>query len=280
MALELVYDNKEDIPAAHAELFTEREGKWHLTEVSGMKTQADIDRLNTSLTKERKDHKDTKAKVATWAELGESAEKVKEQLDRIPELEIAANSNKTDEEKIKELAEKRADSLINAKTAPLEKELKKVQDELNTATELNTKLTGESNTRTIHDAIRGASTGDLKIREEAMEDALMLGTNSFEINEEGKVVTKDGIGVTPGVPPTEWLKEVIEKRPHWLPDSAGGGAKGSKGKGNGTNPWTKDNWNLTEQGKVIKEQGMEVANNLAKSAGSQVGAVLPPAKAA
>ena len=35
-------------------LYTEKEGKWHLTGIKGMKTQADIDAVKATLDKERK----------------------------------------------------------------------------------------------------------------------------------------------------------------------------------------------------------------------------------
>ena len=86
--LELVYDTIETVPENYRDLYTERDGKFHLTGVKGMKSQADIDRLQTALTKERNDHKATRDKLTTFGDM--DPEQVQAQLDRIPELEAAA----------------------------------------------------------------------------------------------------------------------------------------------------------------------------------------------
>ena len=97
----------------------------------------------------------------------------------------------------------------------------------------------------------------------------------FEITEEGQVITKDGVGVTPGVAPDVWLSEMQPKRGHWWPASTGGGAKGSKGANFASNPWTKENWNMTEQGKILSTQGREKAEQMAKAAGTSLGGRKP-----
>jgi len=86
------------------------------------------------------------------------------------------------------------------------------------------------------------------------------------------------VGVTPGIAPSIWLTEVQPTRTHWWPAAEGGGATGSgSGTGFTNNPWTRDHWNLTEQGRVITSGGREKADQMAKSAGTVVGAVRPPA---
>ena len=84
MELELVYETKEDIPAGYEALFTERDGKWHLTGVKGIKSQGDIDRLQTALTKERNDHKKTKETLARFG--NHDADQLANDLDELEEL--------------------------------------------------------------------------------------------------------------------------------------------------------------------------------------------------
>lgn len=67
-------------------------------------------------------------------------------------------------------------------------------------------------------------------------------------------------------------------RPHWFGESPDAINKISDNKG-GSNPWSAANWNVTEQGKVIKAIGLERAAQIAAAAGSKIGAT-KPAKAA
>lgn len=77
----------------------------------------------------------------------------------------------------------------------------------------------------------------------------------------------------------EWLATQTEESRHWWGASQGGGSKGGKGRlPNGlANPWSKDGWNLTQQGQFVREHGMERAKEMAASVGSKVGATSPPA---
>ena len=62
MKLKLVVEKLDEIDSKYHDLYTEKDGKYEFTGVEGIKTQADIDRLQTALTKERADHKSTKEK--------------------------------------------------------------------------------------------------------------------------------------------------------------------------------------------------------------------------
>ena len=57
MALKAILDSLTDIPEALHGEYVERNGKFEL-QVEGMKTQGDVDRLQTALTKERNNHDD------------------------------------------------------------------------------------------------------------------------------------------------------------------------------------------------------------------------------
>ncbi|QFR59625.1 hypothetical protein P6F33_gp24 [Pseudomonas phage Quinobequin-P09] len=97
----------------------------------------------------------------------------------------------------------------------------------------------------------------------------------LEVNEEGKVVTRDGVGVTPGIDATVWLTEMQSKKTHWWGPSQGGGAGGNRsGSGGGANPWSADGWNMTEQGRILKENRSR-AEQMAKSAGTTIGGPRP-----
>jgi len=276
MTLKHQYDKKEDIPETYRELFTEKSGKWELTGVTGVKTQADVDRVQAALEKERGEHKEARAALKAWSELG-TPDDVHAKLDRLPELEAAAKG-KLDEAQIEQLVEKRVEGVIKSRTAPLERQLAKLQKERDELDATAKDLVGRERTRKIHDAVRSAATAE-KLLATAVDDALVLGERVLEIDADGNVVTRDGVGVTPGLGPKDWLGEVRDRRPHWWPASVGGGAPGSGGRhagANGKNPWSRDAWNITEQGRYLREHGADKAAEAARAAGSSVGSAQPP----
>ena len=277
MALKAIYDKQEDIPEAHRELFTERNGKWELTEVEGVKTSADVDRVTTSLTKERDEHKKTKEKLSKFGDsdpekthgLVTENEELKAKLEA---AEAAAGDNKPDEDTINKLV----DAKVATVARPLEREIEKLKADNLTQSDTITGHELKDTNRTITDSVRSAATGS-KIHSTAMEDALMLAERVFEVAEDGTVLTKDNVGVTPGIDPVVWFTEMQDKRAHWWPTATGGGAGGGSGPGAGgaaDNPFGPKAWNLTEQGAMVRTDP-ERADRMAKSAGTTVGGPRP-----
>lgn len=266
MALKAIVDSIDDLPEDVKKEYVEKNGKFEL-QVEGMKTQADIDRLQGALTKERNDHKVVRERLGLLGD--RKIEDVLSQLDRIPELEAAA-AGKLDEKQLDQLVEGR----IRTKLAPIERERDTLRGQLGEKDKLIEGYTVKERTRAIHDAVRAAAATS-KVLPEALEDALMLAERVFEVNEDGKVTTKDNVGVTPGVEPSVWFTDLQTKRPHWWGPSQGGGAGGNRnGGGNGGNPWTADGWNMTEQGRILKENRSR-AEQLAKAAGTTIGGPRP-----
>jgi hypothetical protein len=277
MVLKDVHDKQDEIPEQYRELYTEKNGKWELTGITGVKTTADVDRVQKALTKERDEHKATKEKLGTWGDL--KHEDVVKQLDRIPELEAAA-AGKLDDEKIEAMVERRVEATIKSRTAPLERQIATMSKENETKTATLEQLTSEKRQRTVHDAVRKALT-EAKVVPEAHEDALLLAERAFDVGEDGVVMTRQGAGFSEGLDAAAWLSEVQPKRPHWWPVSSGGGAGGGRGNGmpgGGANPWTADGWNMTKQGAYLREHGSEKASAMAKAAGTALGGGRPAAK--
>lgn len=273
VSLQAIYDAIDDIPEGFRELYTEKNGKFELTGITGVKTQADIDRLQTALTKERNDHKATKDLLKAWNDTGWKISEVQEKLDKYPELEAAAaNAGVANEEKIGQLVEAR----IKSRLAPVERERDQLKTDLATRDQTIVGYQQKDRQRAIHDSVRKAAT-DAKVLPSAVDDALMLAERVFDVAEDGRVTVKDQVGFTPGIEPDVWLTEMQGKRPHWWPESSGGGSRGSKGNGTGMakNPWSKEHWNLTEQGNYIRTNGMEKAAQMAELAGSKIGATAP-----
>ncbi len=275
MALKAIYEKKEDIPEKFLELYSERGGKWELNKIEGLSTQADMDRVNEALRKEREDHKASKDKIKAWD--GLDADEVRAKLDTIPELEAQAEAGKgkIDEEKVKELVDQRTAVAMR----PLEAENAELKAKVSEQDEVIAANAAEKKTRTIHDSVRSAMS-EMKVRDSAHEDVLLLSERVFDVSDSGDVLVKDDMGTIPGASPLQWLKDMQPKREHWWAASQGSGAGGSSSTGaDSDNPWTPGNWNLTAQGRYLTEHGAEKAAAAAKAAGSQVGATKPPVKA-
>jgi len=274
MALGFEHEKIDDIPEQYRELYTEREGKYVLTGIAGVKTQADIDRIHGGLVKERDEHKETRTKLQAWE--GLEPDDVRAKLDRYNELEVMAKGNKEEfDSKLEELTEAR----VVSRLAPVERENKGLKSRLDELEAENCTLKKEKTQRVISDQVLDACS-TAKVLEEARPDVLMLANQVFEVGEDGKALTKENpYGVTPGLAPDVFLTEMQDKRVHWWPRSVGGGAGGSGGGfGGGENPWSSENWNMTKQGQYLKEHGRDKADQMARAAGTTVGGMRPQPK--
>ncbi len=216
-----------------------------------------------------------KEALKPWKSLGDDPNEIQSKLDRIGELEAAAGG-KLDEGKIQEMVEQR----LGQKTAPLERQLTEATETLNTVQQERDQLANTLVSRDRNDAVRSVAT-EMKVLSTAIPDVEMVAAAYLERDETtGEFIVKaDAKGVTPGADVKQFMKDMQKQRPHWWPQSQGGGAGGGGAGGSGDdNPWSAKGWSLTEQGKVAREKGMAEAERLAKAAGSRVGATRPPAK--
>jgi hypothetical protein len=264
-------DSLDGVPEALHAFYVEKDGKFQL-QVTGLPPSGDVARLSEALRKERADHGALKDRVKLLGD--RRIEDVVTELDRIPELELAAEG-KMDDDKINQIVETR----IKTRLGPVERERDQLRGQL---TEKDKKIEGfeaKERTRTIHDKVRAAGV-KAKLLPEAIDDALLLADRVMEV-EEGtdRVVTRDNVGVTPGIEPEAWFTDIQKTRPHWWGPSAGGGAGGQRGPGGDTtaNPFTHDNWNLTKQGELI-QQDRAKAEQLARLAGTTIGGPQPAAR--
>ena len=274
MKLKLSYNSQEDIPNGYEALYTEKDGKWVLTGIEGMKTQEDITRLSESLRKEREDHKKVKDILAKLGGPDLDADALVEKLDEYEELKLRVESGeggKIDDKKVEELVEQR----VQRRLAPVERERDRLKTRNTELENENGTLKGTITRGTVESELRRHAT-EGKVVTSALDDILDIGANIFEVAEDGAVVTKQGLRNVPaGVTPDVWLSDMKEKRPHWWPASQGGGAGGSGGgNGTGVNPWTKDNWSIEAQAQLVRTDPGK-ADRLAKAAGVHVGAISP-----
>jgi hypothetical protein len=278
MALKAIYEDKADIPEEYAALYAEKNDKWELTGIEVLKTQADIDRISGSLTKERDDHRKAKDKLKAFGELDptqaqKDADEISELKVKVETLEASVGEGKPDEAMIEKLVEARVATI----SKPIQRELDKARVTITEQGDAITAYDLKNTNRTITDAVRLAAS-ESKVIPSAVEDALMLSERVFEVGEDGSVLTRDGVGVTPGIDPSIWLSEMQDKRSHWwLPSQGGGAGGGSGGGGLGSgvdNPFSFKGWNMTAQGAVLRADPDKAAR-LATSAGTTVGGPKP-----
>lgn len=279
MELELIYETQDLIPTGMEALYSERGGKWHLTGVKGMKTQVDIDRMRTGLDKEREAHLETKDKLRAFADVagGKTPEEIQTELDEIDELRIKAEKGGEgpDKEKVEELISKRVDREV----AKVQRQLDASKTELGEVKAGFDKLTGEVTKRDLHAHLREVGE-TAKLRDGCVDDFVRYAEGMFVKDEiSGEWISKDEVGVSPGLPAETVLGDLQATRSHWWPESVGAGAKGGKGGGvSGANPWTAANWNITAQTQFMKVHGMDKAKAAAQAAGSSFAATRPPEK--
>jgi len=275
LQVELEYEAQDDIPENVRGLYDEKDGKFVLTGVSGLKTQNDITAVQEALRKEREDHAKVRDQLKPWSTLGKKPDEIQAELDRIAELKAAAEG-KIDETKMEELVNGR----LKQHTGPLERQLSEKDERVTELTGLVEQLQNSIETRDRNDVVRQAAM-DTKVHNTDIDDILMVAGHVLEKTDDGQFITKADVkGVTPGVDVKTFMKEMQKTRPHWWPQSEGGGAGGGGAgvPGGGKNPWSADGWNFTDQSRIVKEQGMEVAEKLAKAAGTSVGGMRPQQK--
>ena len=259
MKIKARYENREDIPEEFAGLYSEINGGWELTGVEGIKTADDVARVQDTLKKERELRRAAERNLKQYQGLGEF-DSLLEMADRFPELEALA-AGKADDDKIQEIAEKRASRLIN----PLKRDLEALKAERDELAQTNQKFIEDNRVRTIEDHVRQAAT-KAKVRDTALDDVLMYARANFTV-EEGAVIANDASGLG-GYTPDAWLGEMADKKPHWWPTPTGGGAQGAGGAPGSVqkNPFAGENWNITEGMKLYKTRPAE-AKRLAVAAG-------------
>lgn len=268
----------EDVSEALRDCYVERkrDGKsvWEL-QVDGVKTQADIDRQQAALTKERNDHAATKALLTTAqaaaGSFGElKPEEVTEKLERLALLEASATK---DQRKIDEAVEQRVEARVKAKLGPVERERNTLREEVGTLKGQVSGFLKKDTDRSIDDQVREAAI-TAKVQPAAIGDLLMIARSNFQIDAAGKVITQDGLT------PADWLHDQKTARPYLWPTSVSGGAGGNNiGNGGEPNPWTEGAWNVSEQSKLVRADATNAAR-LASAAGSKIGATKPTVRKA
>lgn len=272
MKLLLTYKNKESLPQGFESLYTEQaDGSYKLTAVEGIRTESEYQSLQVRYNEKAIALDDANKALKVVDDAGIKLDEVPAIMSELATLREKSKNGKTDEQ-IQALV----DTQVKIKTASIEANNAQTQQKIAELEKANNEYKQRELENAIFAEVRKACEKS-GIVPTAMQDVLMRAKMTFSVTDDGKVLTKDGIGVTGFASPEVWLSEIKESSPHWWPASTGGN---SGGNGNGfsasENPWSKANWNTTKQMELCS-QDFAKAEQLAKIAGSSIGAVNPPA---
>jgi hypothetical protein len=265
------YATQAEIPAGFESLYKEQDGAFvrddSQIEGAGGDSSA-VTNVQKALNAERQAHKATKDKLAAFGEL--SAEDAVAAVTERDELKLKLETaGKPDDGKIAELVKAR----VAIERAPLDKKINDLTKERDTAvSERDGLVTARKRDRiaaTINE--KAVKAGVLK---EAVGTVFALVGGQFDLDEGGKVVTREMDGVVPGLDVDQVINDLKSQHPYLWPMSQGGGATGGQGGATGSNPWRADNWNVTEQGRIVAKDPAK-AKSLASAAGVDVNATEP-----
>lgn len=269
MALKAVVDTLEGIEEHFHSLYSKKGEKFEFTGVEGLKTSADIDRLQTALNAERKLKKELEAYKESWGDLDPVA--ARSVLDKVPALEalVEAGKNKLDD--------KQTQAIVNAQVVPVQRQLDKALADLKERDSKIEEYGAKETRRTIFDAVRKYATEN-KANPEAygsdMGGLMLLSKEIFTLDAAGQVVIKEG--ATDIVPHGTHIKdafpEIQKSFSYFWPPSQGGGATGGGNPSSVSGNPFKTN-DMTARSKFAKEHPEKVPAALA-AAGLQTVAQL------
>lgn len=274
MAFEFQVDSLDGLPEGVREHYVERNGKFEIV-VTGAKTQGDVDRVMQSLVKERGEHDVTKAKLRGFGEF--TPETVEQTLADLEDTKLQLKAVKQEggpkDEDIEALVESRTQQRVK----PVERKLAQLTTQFEELTGTNRSLIEEKTRGNIlTDVLADARLKEVGIDSDALApgaDVELWAERVFERTEDGKTISKEGVGVTPGLSPKEVFIDLKAggQRRHWFGSTHGAGARGGKGGGGDDkeNPFKEGpGFNLTKAAQIVRDDP-ERAARLAKAAGRE-----------
>ena len=274
MELAESYDTLTAVPAEHAALYIEKDGKAVL-QLAGIKTQADFDNYATAL---RARLADAAGDLKAVKNQGMSRDEITALIKDVATAVRAPNGDDRNGGKGGD------DGQLADRVHELERELASTQEQLTTAQTEGENAKKTATSTTIRNALATAA-AKAGVRPAAVPGFVQLVEANFELASSGQVVTKlEGVtvpGVTPNTAPEPFMAAIQRASDfsHFWPDSKGSGASGGGGggggKGGADNPFTNEGWNMTLQGNLIRSDRPE-AERLAKAAGTSIGGGKPP----
>lgn len=256
MPLKFKYPKREEIPAEQLALYVERDGAFVL-DVEGVVEKTKLEEFRNNNIDLRQKLEAATSKLTRFDGIDpEAARKL-------------ADEKKALEEQLKTGQGSDIDKVIAARLKPLQESLDAIKAE-------REKIERQLREKEVNQAVLGAAT-KRGLRPSAQDDILLRASRVIKFdNGVAKVVDASGNvrygadAVTP-MSLDAWVESQLVDAPHLFESNAGGGAhgNGSGGAGhvgNGQNPWKKETFNLTEQGRLAKSDPVR-ARQLAAAAG-------------
>ena len=239
--LNVIVDSLDDVPEGAREHYQERDGKFEL-DLTGAFSQIDRDNLQVALRKEREVSAGASGKIKLFGEW--TPETIAELEGQHDQLTIENTALKKEGGPTGEDVDKLVEARVMARIAPVERNLQRAQTEIGTLTEERNTLSSARSRDAIQREVLGAfSAKDLGANVDARPDVELWAGSVFEVLEGGEVVSRDGVGLTPGLKPADILKDMKDQgvRRHWFGVTKGAGAGGGGGGPvTGDNPFTLD----------------------------------------
>jgi hypothetical protein len=262
MALKFKFKSKDEVPAEHLPLYTEREGAWVL-DVDGAVEKAKLDELrgnNLAIAKERDELKQRFDGID--AELARTllAEKQKAEEEKLLNPGAADPGAAEKAEKERAAERERIEKVIEGRVKGIKGELEKQVGNLTAERDaLNARLTAiqiDQGVITVATkrGLRPTAIADITSRARSVFKLVNGVPSAFE--PDGKSVRYGRDGLTP-MTLDEWVDTQVSEAPHLFESNAGGGsanssAGSSKPHGLQKNPYKRETWNLTEQMRLQK----------------------------
>lgn len=257
MALKFKVSRKEDVPAELQSLYVERNGAFYL-DAEGVVEKERLDEFrNNNITLQKRVEELTKSFE------GIDAEQARELLKKQQDLEEGELVKKGDIE-----------GIVHRRLVGVKGELEKsIQERAALETKLaDIQINQAALTAGTKRGVRASAVPDLLSR--ARGAFKLQNGNAVAVESDGKTLRYGKDGTTP-MSFDEWIDALLSEAPHLFESNSGGGAAGNGGHGASgagglhlamKNPWKKETFNLTEQGKIAR-QNPGLASQLRRAAG-------------
>ncbi len=239
MALKFKFKSREEIPAAQAGLYVERDGVWFL-DVDGAVDRTKLDEATTTNTALVKERDELKQRFE-----GINPDEVRKLAEEKRMLEEAAQLKAGEFEKVIE-------ARVKALKGDFDKQLGAVTNERDT---LHSRLVSIQIDQGVVAAatqrgLRATAVLDITARARGVFKLVNGVPTAFEADGQTVRQGKDGAMTL-----AEWVDAQVIEAPHLFESNAGAGAAGSgaaRSVGSTRNPFRKETWNVTEQMKLQK----------------------------
>lgn len=272
MALKRIVDSLDGVDEAFKILYTPKGDKFILSGIENHEDHEIVTSLRTENAGWRVKHRDASASLTAFAGLDPTAVRTALTENEALKAEVALLGSKD-----KKTFDDAVAARLKTETAPLQSKVTELTTLNESLSKENTTWKQTNTTRKIHDEARAACIA-LKVNESAYNgkwpDALRWAEANSEVGDDGKITEKES-----GLPLKDAIKKLQDdgQQLHWWGTSSGGGSRGSNdGPSGNANPWGKDTWNASAQGRIELADPAR-AKALATAAGVDVHAAFHPA---